>query len=270
MRNIWTGIRIPEIQVRGKHIIQAVFMGVFIALALSAPFLHYNYKKLKDWEPYSRHSKIYEGIIKQSSNERNVLFDKLENGTLSNTEFVSAIRALEAKKQEDLVIFHKKRNALKEEYSYMGYSSYRYFLYAIGLPVFAVFATLLLLVFILNPGHVKDLKYFYLTAVFACMYVACFWVSHSFLTKTDFSKWMYDGSVNLIALTAAVLLFLLVRFFSSSHNKLKILVNWILEIRNNHFQRVALKALEVDEDETIATIIDFENKTKEELSKVVK
>ncbi len=270
MRNIWTGIHIPEIQVKSKHIIQAIFMGVFIALALSAPFLHFNYKKLKDWEPHVNHSKVYDGIIKQNNNEKNILFDKLEKGTLSNTEFISAINVLDLKKQTEIAAFHKKRNALKKEYSYLGYSSYRYFLYAIGLPVFALFISLLLLVFIFNPAHVKDLKYFYLIGVFACIYVACFWVSHTFLTRTDFPKWTYSGSVNLIALTSTALLFVLIRFFSSRHNKLKILINWILEIRNNHFQRVALRAMEVDEDETIADIIDFENRTQEELSKVVK
>lgn len=261
--NIWKGVRT-------KHFIQAIVMGAFIVFALSVPFLHYGHKKIQDWEPYSNHVKSYNIILEQNNNGKDLLISDLENGTLSGTEFIESVKMLELKKRSDLAAFHKKRDALKEEYAYMGYSSYRYFLYAIGLPVFALFTTLLLLIFILNPAHVKNLKYFYLIAVFTCMYVACFWVSHTFLTKTDFPKWAYDGSVNLIALTSAILLFLLIRFFSSTHNKLKILVNWILEIRNNHFQRVALRALEVDEDETIADIIDFENRTKEELSKVVK
>lgn len=245
-------------------------MGAFIAFALSAPFVHYNYKKLKDWDVYDAHIKTYDQIIDKSETNRELLLKNLESGALSNTEFVSAIRAWDLKKQTDIAAFHKKRKALREEYSYMGYLSYRYFLYAIGLPVFALFTSLLLLVFLLNPAHVKTLKYFYFIAVFACMYVACFWVSRSFLTKTDFPKWTYDGSVNLIALTSTILLFLLIRFFSRTHHKLKVLINWILEIRNHHFQRVAIRALEVDEQETIADIIDFEKRTKEELSKVVK
>ena len=263
MRNFWRYLQT-------KRVIQAIIIGVFIAFALSAPFIHYNYKKLKDWDVYDAHIKTYDQIIDKSNTNRELLIDNLESGTLSNTEFVSAIRALEAKKKTDLAAFHKKRKALREEYSYNGYTSYRYFLYAIGLPVFSLFTSLLLLVFLLNPAHAKALKYFYLIAIFACMYVACFWVSHTFLTRTDFPKWTYDGSVNLIALISTILLFLLIRFSNSTHRKLKMLVNWILEIRNHHFQRVAVRAMEVDEEKTIADINDFENRTKEKLSKIVK
>lgn len=228
---------------RIKYVLASFFISILLAIVFILPFIHSKYQKLTEWTTYKEHYASHSQIISDSNSERLTLIKKLENRDITIEQFVINARNLESIKTTDLEVYHNKKNALKKEYSFLGYSSFRYFLYAIGLPIFSLGASIFLLIFVLNPNHVKYLKRFYILACSGFIYVSLYWVLHSFLTRVDFPEWAYNGSFSFLAILSSTLIIILVSFFSSRKGVINKLIGLVINIKEKHYPKVLAKAL---------------------------
>ncbi|CAL2108671.1 membrane hypothetical protein [Tenacibaculum sp. 190524A02b] len=226
-----------------KEVVRVFFIGATFLAIYSLTFLHLNFDKLSEWKPYKEHSKSYKKIISTNIDEENLLLDRLEKGDISIKTYVAKIRKAKSKKSSSLELYHKKKKELKDEYSFLGYSSFRYFLYAIGLPILGLTSSILLLIFILTKNAVNELKRFYLFTSLGFIYVSSFWVLQSFLVKTDFPKWLYNSSYAIVAILSTFIIYTIVYFFSNRNSVIEKLVGLIVSIKNKHYPEVLARVL---------------------------
>lgn len=198
---------------------KGIILGLIFVLCCSLPFIHFEFKKISDWEPYSTHYKKYNEIIKNYNIDRGQLIYKLENNQISTIDFLSQIKTIDAKKITDLSSYHKIKKQLKAEYSFQGYSAFRYFLYAIGLPVFGLILSIILIDLVLNPNKIKHLKKVYLFGTLGFLWVSCFWILQTLLTKTDFPSFAYNISYIFLAIITTIVLFLIISFLNRKEKK---------------------------------------------------
>ncbi|CAA0144311.1 conserved membrane hypothetical protein [Tenacibaculum maritimum] len=197
-----------------KALKKGVLIGIVFLLCYSLPFLHFEYEKLSEWEPYKQHYKTYDKIINSYNSDRAELIANFEQNFLGKDDFLRKIKEIELSKKNKLSFYHLKKRELKREYSFLGYSSFRYFLYAIGFPILSLFLSILLLIFIFKSKHINDFKAFYLVSISGFIFVSSFWVFHSLLTRTDFSKAMYKFSYVLIAGISTLIVYLLIYLYN--------------------------------------------------------
>ncbi len=191
-----------SIKLKLVQFIKAMFIGLFFLLGLSSTFIHINYAKLAEWNPYKNHNLVYKNIIKDSNNE----MDKLVEGLKKEGQFHLAkqIEIIENTKQEKLKDFHSKRNDLIKEYSYFGYPSLRMFLYEVGRSIFSLLPTLLLVIFLNSPKLMFRYKTFFIIGAVGLVYVSLFWVVHSLFIKSDYPMDAYIFSYVFSALVATI------------------------------------------------------------------
>ncbi|WP_348740221.1 hypothetical protein [Tenacibaculum sp. 190524A02b] len=144
--------------------------------------------------------------------------DLKDNGLV---EYALKLESIDLTEKTKLKVFTKKRKALKKEFSFLGYSSFRYFLYAIGLPLFALIVSILLMIIILNPKTIITYKKVYFVAAFSFIYVSSFWVLRSFLTRTDFPQWSYSISYIISAFVTSLIVFYSIKILSKIEKKKK-------------------------------------------------
>ena len=204
-----------------KVAIKAILLGLLFLIIYSIPFVHNNYQPVTKWNVYTSHYKKHKQILKNYEVLNSDLLDQLASNKISIQQYVEIYQLNAKNKKAELTAYFIKKKNIKKSYSFMGYSSKRYFLYAIGLPIFSLFIAILLLFSILNPNHVKAFKLFYSITVIGFIYVGCFWVLHSFLIKADFKSYLYNLSFVFLAIIATILIYLFVVLFSKRELKLK-------------------------------------------------
>lgn len=189
---------------------RAFVIGLFFLVVCALPFVHSKYKKLNEWGPYSRHYANHNKIIKGSDSLRFVLIEELKLKGLSG--FAERFENLEKKKKKDLKFFFDERKRLKEEYSFLGYSSFRYFLYAIGLPLFSLLVSVFCFGLIIFRTELeKREKVFYLIPVIGFLFVSFFWVIRAF-SIVNFQDY-HDPVLVLLTFLAVFIVVGLVYFF---------------------------------------------------------
>lgn len=243
-----------------KALVKAFVLGLVFLLVYYAPFAHNRHVPLKQWNVYKKHFSNHKIILNKYVYKQDKLINQLEEGEISQQEFIALAKIDSKNKKEELSIFFIKRTSLKKEYSFMGYSSFRYFLYAIGMPIFSMFAIILLLVFLYNPKHLKDFRKFYLVAVSGLMYVTTYWLLHTVLTHTDFKIWAYQFSYILLSAISSSLIILFIYFFSKKESilkeKIRNLIGFITYSRENIVKELALKAKRNNSDNNVNLLID--------------
>ncbi len=202
-------------------IIKGLFIGLIFIIIYLTPFIHNQFLSVFNWSKYSNHYNTHKVIISDSNKDRDKLINNFENDLITKSIFLVSLKSLESKRIKDLKEYAKIKRSIKKEYSFMGYSSFRYFLYAIGLSVFGLFCTILLLIFIFNPNHLNEFRYFYKIAIMGLIYVSTYWLLYGILTRTDFSQWAYGASFGILSILAVALIVLFTYFLSKKENKLK-------------------------------------------------
>ncbi|CAL2077375.1 conserved membrane protein of unknown function [Tenacibaculum sp. 190524A02b] len=178
-----------------------------------------SYERLSNWEPYKSHYTQHKQIIDNSNNERLLLINELKEKGL--VDYALRFESIEEKKASKLKAFFTKRKGLKNEFSYLGYNSFRSFVYTIGFPIFAFILSVTFLILILNPNTIENYKKLYFFAGLGFIYVSSFWVLRSFLTKTDFPKWSYDMSFIVSALITSSIVYISIGVLSKIEQKKK-------------------------------------------------
>jgi len=204
-----------------KGWIKSLLFGILFLIIYNIPFIHNEYKSVTKQNIYSTHYKEHKIIINTTNKNRDKLINNFEKGLVSKTQFINNLKGLELKKKIDLKEYFIKRKKIMDEYSFMGYSSFRYFLYAIGMPIFSIFPIILLLIFAYNPQYLKDFRRFYLIGSYGLIYVSSFWILHSVLVKSNFEQYLYTSSFYLLAIIPTILIFVFTSLFSRKQNKLK-------------------------------------------------
>ncbi|WP_408045708.1 hypothetical protein [Tenacibaculum litopenaei] len=198
-----------------KEIIKSIFVGLFFIVILAFPFLHMGFSKLQNWQPYKTHYKKYNRIINSSNAANEKLLSALKEGEISIHEYSDRYQEILTEKSVNLKNYHKMKKKLKEEYSFMGYSSFRYFLYAIGLPVFSLVLTIFFLSFMLvNQGVAIMKKRLYITIGIGFVFVSSFWVLQALLVRTDFPNRVYGYSLVCVAIITTLIVYSGLRYFN--------------------------------------------------------
>jgi len=217
--------------VNKKGVIKGFFIGILFLIIYNAPFIHNRFTSVRNWSVYTEHYKQHNVILDKHNEATKHLIAELSNKKITEKEFLVSLKTLNENKKNDLKNYFKKKKSISKEFSFMGYSSFRYFLYAIGMPIFAVFTSILLLIFLLNPNHLREFKKFYILAIIGLIYVSIFWVLQSILVKTDFKQWTYTASFGLLAVIPTILIPLFVILLSKKEHKLrkgiKLLIDFI-------------------------------------------
>ncbi|CAL2086907.1 conserved membrane protein of unknown function [Tenacibaculum sp. 190524A02b] len=232
-----------------KSFIKSFFIGLAILSFLSIPFIHNYFPKLKDWKPYKQHYKKYHNIVNKSISDRQLLFEKLEQNKLTKYDFLIKARGIEKTEKIELKKYHKKRKLLKKEYSFLGYTSFRYFLYAVGLPIFSLGISVFILILIHSPPLSKKIKKIYSIINYSFIYVSSYWVLHSFLTRTDFPKMFYGTSIVIVSLLTTIATYSLTIFFSRRKSRNEKRYNIALDTIENLKKEVFTKQKEEREKE---------------------
>ncbi|CAL2084024.1 hypothetical protein [Tenacibaculum sp. 190524A02b] len=178
-----------------------------------------SYERLSNWEPYKSHYAQHKKIIDNSNNERLLLIKELRD--IGLVSYAEKFEKLEKNKASELKAFFAKRKELKEGYSYLGYNSFRSFVYTVGFPIFAFILSVTFLILILNPNTIENYRKLYFFAGVGFIYVSSFWVLRSFLTKTDFPKWSYDMSFIVSALIASSIVYFSIGILSKIEQRKK-------------------------------------------------
>lgn len=194
-------------------VVKSILLSILFLAIYYAPYLHKNYTSLKEWGVYKEHYKKHKKIKQKYDLINTQLLDELKNNKITIPNFIEQTKTNTINKDIALKAYYKTKNIIKKQYAFMGYNSYRSFLIDIGLKLFAFFASVLLLVFLLNPNHVKTFKTYYLFAITCLIYVSLFWLLHTILTKTDFPNITYNYAIISISVIATILI---VVFFKTS------------------------------------------------------
>ncbi|CAM1343758.1 hypothetical protein [Tenacibaculum amylolyticum] len=196
--------------------IKSSFFGVLFLLVFVLPFIHSEFKRYQEWKPYKEHYKKYNVIIGKANSSMKDIAKELRDAGLDY--YANKIDDVSLVKKNELKEYHKIKKELKQEFSFLGYTSFRYFLYAIGMPFLALVLSLFVLYILYNPSTIRVYKNFYKVVCFGFVYVSSFWFLRSFLTRTDFPKWSYNMSYVLSALMVTLLVFILVKILTYINN----------------------------------------------------
>ncbi len=204
---------------KGKF--KALLTGVLFFTICCLPYSHTYWGQLKNWKPYKTHFAKYKKIINKSNKERTDLLNQLENKKIDIATYIQKAKEVETTKKIELKKYHAKKNVLKQEYSFLGYSSFRYFLYAIGLPFLALSVSIFCIYLVFKSNSNVRTKKLYKIACIGFIYVSSFWVLRSFLTRTDFPKLSYDLSFVITAIISTTIIYSFVYLLNSLERKRK-------------------------------------------------
>ena len=178
------------------------------------------------------------------------------------------------KKYDDNIISEKtykaEKKLLHEKYKFAGFTNKRRFAFAIGLPI-SLFICSLIFLYVSSYIAEERIKKASIIAGLSFQFTSIYfiiWVLWALKKGSDFPKSLYYLSIVIMSIAATFFLFYLIKSSQKNVNKIKGLLLFLFEIRNKHFQKVAMRSLEVDEEETISEITIFEKRTKEELQKI--
>lgn len=162
----------------------------------------------------------------------------------------------------------KEHNALLESKKVFGFDNIQFFFGEFGWALGLLLYSLSNLIFTFIKSQLRNIGELIKHSVF--IYIGGFYAYYPFLYKSDYSRMLYSLSLIVCTLVTIVSIYLINRYFRKN-SKLAILVNWVLEIRRNHYQKMAIRALDNAEYycQTIEDIEDFEKETKRQLSKIV-
>ncbi len=191
---------------------KAVIFGLIYFSICSLPYIHINFEKVSEWKPYKEHYAKYNEILEKSNLERNSLLNDLSSKKISIEKYVVLSKSLDEQRLKSLKAYHIKKNHIKKEFSFFGYSSFRYFLYALGLPLFALFVSIFSTFLVFKYVDISFYKY----ACYGFVYVSSFWFLRSFLTRTDFPKFSYDLSYVICSIFSTIIIVRVINLLNSN------------------------------------------------------
>lgn len=240
---------------------KSLLIGLLFLIIYITPFLHNKFEPLKKWSTYKEYYKKHDLILNKYILLSDNLIQDLKIEKINLEQFISQSEKNASNKRVELKEYFKGKKLLKQEFSFMGYTSFRIFLSEIGYKIFGLFSVILALFFLFNPKHVKEFKRLYLIATLGLLYVSSYWVLHSVLTKSDFKQWTYGVSFGVLSIISVVLITFFIYLFSKKENKLKFkirtLISFITKSRGDTIVKLANKAIDNKNEKEILDIVNI-------------
>lgn len=183
-----------------------------IFFALTMPFKHiYKPPASSVLKPLK---KDYYKIINNFDKDLSLFINQLPK---EEQQKFNQLTELKAKKLKE---YHTNKKQIKSELSYKGYTSYRYFLYAVGIPFCLLILSFRYWYLILSKNEENRFKRIFLNIEsFAFSYVALYWLAWVYFTNTDFDLKYYKISYILITALVLCLVYLIIKAIIYSEQK---------------------------------------------------
>lgn len=198
---------------------KSIILGVLFFIGLSITFIHIEFDRLTNWEPYALNKKKYKSIISKANRGNKAIIEEMRANGLE--EYADRLDKVQADKKSELEIYTRNKNKLKNEFKYLGYSSKRVFWYDIGKTIFPIIPILMLSIILLNPSLVVELRKFLAICIFGLLFVSIFWVIHNLFSNSDFSSLAYRGSYVLVSIISTLIIFTLVKVLTYINDEKK-------------------------------------------------
>ena len=255
------------------------FSIICLLLVISHNFIEVTDDKLKSFRSDYNHlmdkkDVLYKELkqIKSSNDKKNlekVLNDFIETQDLAYLEY------------------QKLRNE-KKRIKVFNFDSINTFLFQVSIFFVLFLVTFLFRFICINNTNIEpELKNTIRKVTMLFFFLSFYYLVWSFYYESDLPHYIHLAAVIIISTLFALATDKFIFYIENKKNvlierlnnlelkldnekqKVVSLIDFILDIRNNYFKKLASKAMEVDEDETLDTVIDFEKKTEKELSKIV-
>ncbi|MCF6349281.1 MAG: hypothetical protein L3J20_13470 [Flavobacteriaceae bacterium] len=218
---------------RVNLIIKTSIFSAVIVSAIAVTFLHEYFPNSS--QEYLEHKKNYKKIITNRDIAFDNLLNELGNNNITKEGFIVAYANIKTNSSINLKEYNKTKNRIKENDSYLGYTSFKNFLLGIGFPISGIVLSILFLNVVINHVQHESHKKFYLIVSFA--FIACwgYWVSWSFLSFSqdpsrpfDFPKSYYNAALYILPTLIFISSFYLMKYYKSIEAKLKSIINQLI------------------------------------------
>ncbi|MFC5046342.1 hypothetical protein ACFSTE_03995 [Aquimarina hainanensis] len=180
-------------------------------------------------------------------------------GTRVYLEYLDAKKEVEKAKQNLLEI--------KEKDKFFGFDNKQQFFGEFGwIFGFFTYSLFHLIVAILDKSEYKKGKIWLNSTT---LFISCYYLGWCFNIKQDFEVYIYVVACLIATGIIVGSLYFALKTKNTLWFKVSSLVSYVLKIRRVYIAGLAVKAMEVEENETIDIVLDFENETKKELEKLV-
>ncbi len=212
-----------------KTVIKTFFLSAVIVSAIAVTFVHEYFPNVS--KEYVEHKKKYKPIIKNRDLAIETLLTQLQQQQISKEIFITKFREVKTTSLNEIKEYNKIKKGIIAKNSYMGYTSFKNFLFGICFPVCGLVLSLLFLNVNINPVYQKDRKKFYIIVSF--IFIACFgyWVSWSFISNSqdpnrpfDFPKLYYNIALYILPIVVCISAYYLMKYYASIEEKLKIML----------------------------------------------
>lgn len=238
----------------GYKLINTVLYITVIVFAITVTFLHeYFPKKSKEYiEHYPKHSLI----IKQRNAELNDILEKLGNKTISSDEYILAFENIKKTSNSKLNDFEINLKRIKQNDSFIGYTSFKNFLLGVGFPLCGFILSLFFLSVVVN-NIPKGYKYkFNIGIAFAFNVCWGYWLIWSFYNKLnskgeyDFEHWVYNI---MLFVLLPIIIFLLSYFLFKHHQTIEKKLMRVIHAMSRFMIKDAKKHIKPE------SIVDYKN-----------
>lgn len=193
-------------------IIKSILLGIVFLFAYSITFIHKEFNSLNNTKSYKNVKKNYPLIVKKANKETKELVSEMR--AVGLVEYANKLDQINISKSKEIKAYKKQKNKIASELSFLGYESKRIFLYDFGKSILVLVPSLLLLLIVLNPSIIKELRKFLIIGVLGLLYVSFFWIFHNLFALTDFGIGYYRFSYAIGAVISTLLIYILFKFFS--------------------------------------------------------
>ena len=238
----------------GYNIFKTIILSTVIGLSIAATFLH-EYQVISSKESVAI-KKEYKSII----SERNKLLDNilvgLEKGTLNSSEYIFAYNNIRTTTNASIKDYKSRKKAIKNNDSYLGYSSFKNFLLGIGFPICGFFMSILFLSIVVQNIQNSFKKKYYIIVSFAFIASWGYWLAWSLLDFAfdpkrgyDWGREYYNFALYVLPTVMFIASYFIFTYFETLENKFRSAIK-------NMFQYIFESSKDLKED----TIEDHEIK----------
>ncbi len=165
-------------ETKEKKTVKSIFLGIAAFLMVAMSLFHAPLKRYSN--DYITHYNTYDAIIKKRSFLQDSLLNQL-GSTLNIKEYKNLRQQYWQQSQKELKIYTAKKRKLKKENSFLGRSSFKFWLFLFGLVTLGFYFAIKSLI----DDFKKELRTGYEFISIAGISVCLFWYYHLFFQKAD-------------------------------------------------------------------------------------
>lgn len=222
---------------QGKKVVKALFFGIATFLIVAMSLFHALFERQS--EEYKEHYKTYSSIIKERNNIQDSLLNELGRSLTIEEYKVEKEDAWEGSNKK-LKSYTKVKKQLAEEHSFLGRSSFKFWLFLFGIVLLGFYFAVKSLIHDFKSSIKTGHEYISILGIS----VSLFWFYHLFFqTANDFYNETYLIFKIIISFVIAFFISRLIRYYAIKENINKILLDLIVRIKRVHFLNLLSKAL---------------------------